>query len=155
MLEDKRVRKLLMLVGIILIVVGSFLFYKYASFGNYKEADGIVYKTELVSDSYTDKKGNVIDDKYNLYVRYTVDGKKYESVIKNMSGFKERELIIVHYNPKNPKELSQQFNIFLIISIIILGIFLFGSGIFLKISSKSNNDKHNIMMTNKNSRKMY
>ena len=69
MLEGKRVRKLLMLVGIILIVVGSFLFYKYASFGNYKEADGIVYKTELVSDSYTDKKGNVIDAKYNLYVR--------------------------------------------------------------------------------------
>lgn len=155
MLENKRVRKLLMLVGIILIIVGSFLFYKYNSFGNYKEADGVVYKTELVKDSYTDKKGNVIDAKYNLYVRYTVDGKKYESVIKNMSGFKERELIIVYYNPKNPKELSQQFNIFLIIGIIILGIFLFGSGIFLKKSSKPNNDKHNVMMTNKNSIKKY
>ena len=61
---------------------------------------GIIRSKQALED-YIDKNGNAIDATYDLYIRYTVDGKKYEAILRKKSGFNEGDRINIFYNPNN------------------------------------------------------
>ena len=141
--------KLLIIIGIICIVFGIFFFMGYQNNKNYVEIEGKIFKTKLVHDSYTDSDGNYVEASYDIYVRYTVDGKKYEAVLNNMSGFKEGDSITISYNPKNPEQISQSISIFLPIFLLVSGIGSFIGGIITLVSA---GNKHKVL---KNQNEMF
>ena len=152
LLELKNIIKLLKFVGFILIVCGCYFLWRYQQNKTFIETEAKIYKAEIINDAYVDKKGNVIDATYNIYFRYTVNGKKYEAVLKKISGFKEGDRITISYNPNNPGQISQQINIFVPISLLILGVISIIGGIYLKRSLKpiKVKPKKDVMMVNGN-----
>lgn len=150
--ELKKIWKLLLFIGLILIICGGIFIWLYQRYKSFTEIDAKIYKTEIVHDAYIDKNGNAIDATYDLYIRYTVDGKKYEAILRKKSGFNEGDRINIFYNPNNPLEISQDINIYIPIGLLILGIISIIIGIYLKRSLRpiKVKTKQDVMMVNGN-----
>ena len=150
--ELKKIWKLLLFIGLILIICGGIFIWLYQRYKSFTEIEAKIYKTEIVHDAYIDKNGNAIDATYDLYIRYTVDGKKYEAILRKKSGFNEGDRINIFYNPNNPLEISQDINIYIPIGLLILGIILIIIGIYLKRSLRpiKVKTKQDVMMVNGN-----
>ena len=150
--ELKNIYKLLLFIGLILIICGGIFIWLYQRYKSFTEIDAKIYKTEIVHDAYIDKNGNAIDATYDLYIRYTVDGKKYEAILRKKSGFNEGDRINIFYNPNNPLEISQDINIYIPIGLLILGIISIIIGIYLKRSLRpiKVKTKQDVMMVNGN-----
>ena len=150
--ELKKIWKLLLFIGLILIICGGIFIWLYQRYKSFTEIDAKIYKAEIVHDAYIDKNGNAIDATYDLYIRYTVDGKKYEAILRKKSGFNEGDRINIFYNPNNPLEISQDINIYIPIGLLILGIISIIIGIYLKRSLRpiKVKTKQDVMMVNGN-----
>ena len=150
--ELKKIWKLLVFIGLILIICGGIFIWLYQRYKGFTEIDAKIYKAEIVHDAYIDKNGNAIDATYDLYIRYTVEGKKYEAILRKKSGFNEGDRINIFYNPNNPLEISQDINIYIPIGLLILGIILIIIGIYLKRSLRpiKVKTKQDVMMVNGN-----
>jgi hypothetical protein len=101
--------RFLLPAGIIILIFGI------VSFGNIKDArsfietQAVISKTELYQEEYTEK-GEHHPAEYNVFVKYTVNGKEYESELGILSGVKEGDSMKVYYNPKDPGEVVQMKN---------------------------------------------
>ena len=124
-LSGKGFRRLLFLISIICILLGGYLFWTYFSYQNYVEIEAKVFRVELTKEGYTKSNGIVVESEYDVFVRYTVNGTKYESKIGGLNGFQEKDRITIHYNPNNPNQLSQPLNISTPIILCVGGVVLF------------------------------
>ena len=109
-------------VGILLIIFGVVIFSINSKNQNYIKIEAVVSNTELVEESHTDENGNTVDDVYNVYVKYTVDGKEYDTELGELSEYKVDDKITIYYNPKNPSQITQSKSLILPIVLIVAGI---------------------------------
>lgn len=133
--RESRVGRFFIPLGIILIVFSVFLFIITEHNKDYIKVEATVSKANLAQEATIDSEGNHVDATYNIYVKYTVDGKNYDELLGELSGYKEGDKITIVYNPNNPKEISQPSSIFLAIGVLVAGIGALVYGIISSINS--------------------
>lgn len=125
-------------LGIILIIIGGFMFISVNNTKNYIKTSAVVSKTELYEEEYYD--GDTHHEAtYNIYVKYNVDGKEYEEEYGVFSGYKKGDKVTISYNPTNPSEIAQPISIVLPIALLIGGIVSFACGILSIIKTVKKN----------------
>ncbi len=74
-------------------------------------------------------------DTYDVYVKYTVQGTTYESVLDDYkNSYREGQELTVHYNPEKPQEVLSPSIVGPIISIALGALALFvGGGMVLRL----------------------
>lgn len=120
--RESRVGRFFIPLGIILIVVSIFLFNIGEHNKNYIEIESEVSKTNLVEEAHTDYDGNYVDATYEVYVKYTVDGKEYETLFGELPNRKVGDKITIVYNPEDPNEISSPSSIIFTIGVLVAGI---------------------------------
>lgn len=122
-------------LGIILIVFGIVMFIINNNNRNYIKIEAIVSKTELVEDAHYDANDTYVEATYNVYVKYTVDGKEYNEELGEFSNYKENDKITIYYNPDDPKQITQTKSIILPIVFIVGGCISLVGGIISAINA--------------------
>ena len=95
--------------GIIILIFGIVTFGNIKDASNYIEVSSVVTKTELTQEAYTEN-GTHHDAEYDVYVKYTVNGREYESELGIFSGVKVGDAMKVYYNPEDPADVVQMRN---------------------------------------------
>ena len=90
--------RFLLPAGVIILIFGLVTMGKITDARNFKEVSAVVSKTELYQEAYVED-GKQYDAEYEVYVKYTVGGKEYESELGIRSGIKEGDSMKVFYNP--------------------------------------------------------
>ena len=121
--------------GLIFMVVGIIILIINIKNSNYIETEAVVSKTELAQEAYTDEDGNYVDATYKVYVKYTVDGKEYETELGELSGYKEGKKLTIYYNPSDPNQITQSKSLILPLIMIIAGIASLVAGIMSGVNS--------------------
>lgn len=116
-------------LGIILIVFGVIIFGINKENQNYIKTNAIVSRMDLVRESYIDENHNEVEATYNVYVKYSVDGKEYEEELGELSGYKENQEITIYYNQDDPVKITQTKSLVLPIVMILFGFVSFVGGI--------------------------
>jgi len=114
--------------GLFLIIFGVLVFVINFNNQNYLEIQSVVSNVELSQEEYTDGDGNTVEATYNVKVKYTVNGKEYETELTDISKCKVGDKMKIYYNPNNPNEITQSKSLVFPLIIIGLGIasFVFG-----------------------------
>ena len=95
-------------IGLILAIFGIITLNITRNSGNYIKTDAVVTRTELnLAERDEEDKGK---DQYDVYVKYTADGKEYEQFFGTFPGYKEGDSIKISYNPDNPEQFIQDGN---------------------------------------------
>lgn len=131
-LEDKNLG-LFLIIGIIFIIVGIFLIKNSNSFLEKANTTQAV----LYYERDTTRVGKVGEnDHYNVYAKYTVNGKEYYELVKrdtsskikigaiSFSGTKNGKVATVYYNLENPKEVRLASSNFIGYAVMGMGTLL-------------------------------
>ena len=89
--------RFLLPAGIILIIFGLFSLGSVKDARNFIQVDAVISRAELYQE-------------YDVYVKYTVNGREYESELGILSGIKVGDAMKVYYNPADPSEVVQMRN---------------------------------------------
>ena len=127
--RESIIARFFMPLGIILIVIGVIIFGINKENQNYIKTNAIVSRMDLVRESYIDENHNEVEATYNVYVKYSVDGKEYEEELGELSGYKENQEITIYYNPDDPVKITQTKSLVLPIVMILFGFVSFVGGI--------------------------
>lgn len=133
--RESKTARFLIPLGIILIIMSILLFVIGNHNKNYIKIESTVSKVELVKEETTDSEGNTEEAIYDIYVKYTVDGKEYDTELGEMSKRKVGDKITIVYNPNNPSEISQPSSIILNICLLVGGIVSLVGGIISSINA--------------------
>lgn len=120
--RESKTARFLIPLGIILIVVSVFLFISDKHNKDYIKIESTVSKVVLVKEASYDVDGNREEAMYNIFVKYTVDGKEYENELGEMFEQKVGDKITIVYNPENPNEISQPSSLILNLVCLVGGI---------------------------------
>ena len=102
--------RFLLPAGIIILLFGIFTF-DVKDARNFVEVSSVVSKTELSQEAYTESNGTRHEAEYNVFVKYSVGGREYESELGIFSGnIKVGDPMKVYYNPEDPGEVVQMRN---------------------------------------------
>lgn len=140
--RESSTARFLIPLGIVLIIFGVVFFISDNKNKNYKKIEAIVSKTELVQEETIDSEGNTDPAMYKIFVKYTVDGKEYETELGELYEHKVGEKIKIVYNPENPTQISQPPSLILNICLLAGGVASLAGGI---ISAVKAVQKHNKM----------
>ena len=127
--RESQTARMLISIGLILIVFGVFMFCINTKNQDYIKVDAVVSGTVLVEDTHTDAEGNTVVATYNVYVKYSVNGTEYETLLGELSGYKEGDKITIYYDPNDPNNITQTKSLLLPIGIIVGGLAAFIGGI--------------------------
>ena len=122
--------------GIFLIVFSILMFISFNNTKNYIEINGVVSKTKLYEEAYTDE-DTYHEATYEINVKYTVDGKEYDSYLGVLSGYQKGDKINISYDPNNPEKIAQKSGIVWPIGVLILGIGFIIGGVINLIRKKA------------------
>lgn len=102
--------RFLLPTGIIILLFGIVTF-GVKDARNFVEVSAVVSKAELVREEYTDSDSTHHDAEYDVSVKYTVNGREYESELGILTGkIKVGDSVRVFYNPEDPGEVVQMRN---------------------------------------------
>lgn len=134
-LRESMATRALLSIGIILVVFGTFVFIANKKNQNYLPVEAVVSKTELVEEAHTDANGDPVEASYKVYVKYTVDGKEYEEVLGELSGYKKEQKVTIYYDPKDPSKITQTKSLVLPVVLIAAGVVSIVGGIVSGLNS--------------------
>ena len=120
--RESRTARFFIPLGIILIIVSIFLFISGNNTKDYIKTEATVSRAVLVKEATYDSEGNREEAMYQIYVKYTVDGKEYDTELGEMFEQKIGDKITIVYNPNNPNEISQPTSIIFNLVFLIGGI---------------------------------
>lgn len=113
--------------GIILLIVSVFVFKGVDHAKDFIKTEAVVTRADLFEEEYVDDQGDHHEATYDVYVKYTVDGKGYEEEYGVFPGYSVGDKVTISYNPNDPAEIAQPNTIVLPIVIAALGaVFLIG-----------------------------
>ena len=134
-MRESRVARFLIPAGIFLIVFGIVFFVISKKNQDYIETESTITKVELESEEYTNADGEHVDATYSVTVKYTVDGKEYESELGGLGKLKEGDKMTIYYNPADPNEITQTKSLIVPIIIIAVGIAALVGGILSAVNA--------------------
>ena len=127
--RESRTARFLIPLGIILIVFSIFFFNSDKHNKDYIETEATVSKAILVKAETRDYEGNTEPAEYDIFVKYTVNGREYETKLGQMYEQKVGKKIKIVYDPTNPNNISQPASPILNFALLIGGIVALVGGI--------------------------
>lgn len=121
-IRESALARFLIPAGVILIVFGVVFFGASRQNQHYMETEAQVTSVVLEEEASTDAVGNSTPASYNLGLRYTVDGKVYETELSGMSKQEVGDRITIYYDPADPNQITQTKSLILPLAIIAAGI---------------------------------
>ncbi len=125
-------------IGLSFVLIGTIICLNIFNYKNKAETTGII--TEISYYQYGRKNG-----KYDVYVSYEVDGKKYESKLNSYSSsFYEGKEINIYYDKDNPNKIGVKSLDLLFLMFPGFGLIfaiIGGTGIIVKIKKKKTEEK--------------
>lgn len=134
-IRESRVARFLIPAGLMLIVFGIIFFIAVNRSKDYIKTEATVTKVELEQEAYTDGNGDRVEATYTVSVKYTADGKEYESELGGLSEYKVGDKMTVYYNPADPAQITQINNPVIPLIIIAAGIAALAGGIISSINA--------------------
>lgn len=139
--RESRTARFFIPLGIILIVVSIFSFISDNHNKNYIETNATVSKSILVKEETFDVEGNREPAEYDIYVKYTVDEREYETELGVMYEHKVGEKIKIVYDPNDPTKISQPASPILNFVLLASGIASLVGGIISAINAVKKHKK--------------
>ena len=121
-IRESALARFLIPAGIILIVFGVVFFGASKQNQHYKETEAQVISVVLEEAVSTDTNGNRTEATYLLNLKYTVDGKEYETDLSGMSKREVGDRIAIYYDPADPSRITQTKSLIIPLIIIAAGI---------------------------------
>lgn len=136
-MKENKVENLIWIIfaimGVIFVIIGLIVCKNVYNYDDKVETVGII--TEISSYLDYDNERN-----YTVYVSYTVEGEKYESILNGYSAsFYEGKEIKIYYDKDDPSKIGMKSMDLLILIFPGIGLIFFiigGTGIFVKINNK-------------------
>ena len=133
--RESNTARALIPIGLILTIFGIVMFFINTKNSNYIKTEATVIKSELREEAHEDSDGNRVEATYEVYFKYTVDGKDYENSLDGLSERKEGDKLTIYYNPDDPEKITQTKSLILPIVLIAAGIAAFIGGIISGINA--------------------
>ena len=121
-IRESALARFLIPAGVILIVFGVVFFGASKQNQHYKETEAQVISVVLEEAASTDTNGNRTEATYLLSLKYTVDGKEYETDLSGMSKREVGDRIAIYYDPADPSRITQTKSLIIPLIIIAAGI---------------------------------
>ena len=128
-MRESRTVRFLIPAGIMLLIFGIVLFVVNRQNQNYLKTEAVVTNSVLEQEASVDAEGNRTEASYTVSVKYTVDGKEYESELGGLKEYKAGEKMTIYYNPDDPVKITMTKSMVLPIVIIAAGIAAIAGGI--------------------------
>ena len=120
--------------GIIALVFGMFFFIHMDKTKNYKKTEAIVTRIELVEEEYDD--GDTHHDaQYDVYVKYTVNGREYNEYYGLFSDLEEGETTTIAYDPNDPSVIAQPIGLIVPVALCAAGTASLAFGIISTVNT--------------------
>lgn len=127
--------------GILLIIFGIAVFVINNKNQNYIKTDAIVTNVELLEEETTDLDGNTVEAKYNVDIKYSVEGKEYNEKLEDVSKSNVGDKIIIYYNPDDPSQITMTKSLILPIIMTLVGVASLSFGIINAVNTVKKNKK--------------
>ena len=134
-IRESALARFLIPAGIILIVFGVVFFGASKQNQHYKETEAQVISVVLEEAASTDTNGNRTEATYLLSLKYTVDGKEYETDLSGMSKREVGDRIAIYYDPADPSRITQTKSLIIPLIIIAAGIAAVVGGIVSAVNT--------------------
>ena len=121
-IRESALARFLIPAGVILVVFGVVFFGVSKGNQHYKETEATVTGVTLEEAASTDATGNRTEATYLLDLKYTVDGKAYETDLSGMSKYEVGDRITIYYDPADPNQITQTKSLIIPLIIIAAGI---------------------------------
>ncbi|MBQ3662933.1 MAG: DUF3592 domain-containing protein [Clostridia bacterium] len=128
-IRESAAARFLIPAGIILIVFGIVFFGVSKQNQNFRQTEASVIGAEPEKAAAADPGETPADETYLLRIRYTVDGREYESDLSGMSKHEAGDRITVFYDPDDPSRITQTKSLIIPLIIIAAGIGACAAGI--------------------------
>ena len=139
--RESRTARFFIPLGVILIAFSIILFIIGNQNKDYIKIESTVSKVELSREETIDSEGNTEPAMYKIFVKYTVDGKEYDTELGEMYEKKVGDKITIIYNPKDPTQISQPNSIILNIAMLVGGIASLTGGIISAVNAVKRHKK--------------
>ena len=134
-IRESALARFLIPAGVILIVFGVVFFGASKQNQHYKETEAQVISVVLEEAASTDTNGNRTEATYLLGLKYTVDGKEYETDLSGMSKREVGDRIAIYYDPADPSQITQTKSLIIPLVIIAAGIAAVVGGIVSAVNT--------------------
>lgn len=128
-IKESNTVKSLFLIGIFVFIFGIIWLIGNINNQDYIKIDATITKYEINEEAHFDDDSNFVDATYDLYLKYTVDGKEYTSTLYNTSFKDVGEIITIYYNPNDPSQITQSKSLIIPLILISAGIIAFIGGV--------------------------
>ena len=140
-LRESMATRALLFIGITLVVFGVATFVINQKNQNYVKVEAVVSKVELAQEATTDANGDPVEATYKVYVKYTVDGKEYDELLGELSGYKKDQKVTIYYDPQDPSKITQTKSLVLPIVLIVGGVASIVGGVISGVNAINKNKK--------------
>ena len=121
-IRESALARFLIPAGVILIVFGVVFFGASKRNQHYEKTEAQVTSVVMEEAASTDANGNRTEATYLLGLKYTVDGKEYETHLSGMSKREVGDRITIYYDPADPNQITQTKSLIIPLVIIAAGI---------------------------------
>ena len=128
-IRETRLARFLIPAGLMLVVFGIVIFVINNKNKDYIKTEATVAKVELEQEAYTDASGNHNEATYLIGLKFTVDGKEYESELGGLPQYKVGDKMTIYYNPADPTQITQTTSLVLPLVILAAGVAALAGGI--------------------------
>ena len=134
-IRESRLARFLFPAGVMLTVFGVIIFVVNSKNQDYIKTEATVTRVELEQEAYTDANGNRNEATYLIGLKYSVNGRNYESELGGLSKMEEGEKMTIYYNPNDPSQITQTKSLIVPLAMIIAGIAALVGGILSAVST--------------------
>ena len=134
-IRESALARFLIPAGVILIVFGIFFFGANKRNQHYKKTEAQVTSVVLEEAASTGATGTRTEATYLLGLKYTVDGKEYETDLSGMSKREVGDRIAIYYDPADPSRITQTKSLIIPLIIIAAGIAAVVDGIVSAVNT--------------------
>ena len=135
LIRESSIARFLIPAGLMLIIGGIIFLNAVNNSKDYIKTEATVTKAVLEQEAYTDGNGDRVEATYVISLKYTADGKEYESELSGLPEYKEGKKLTVYYNPADPVQITQINSPLVPIIILAAGIAALIGGILSAANS--------------------
>ena len=134
-IRESRLARFLVPAGLILIICGIVFTVAAVRSKDYVKTEAVISNVELEEEAHKDSSGNKVEATYVVTVRYTVNGKEYESELGGLSERNVGDKMTIYYDPSDPSRITQSKSPIIPLILVAAGIAALIGGIVSAVNT--------------------
>ena len=137
-MSDYALARFFLPAGLFLLIFGIVLNGIVNDRKSYPQTDAVVTRLELYEPEHTEDDTHY-DATYQIFVRYTVDGKEYETELGILTEMEVGSAVRIDYNPDDPTDIGQPTGVALPIGVMAAGAVFLAVGVVSAVRTAKKN----------------